>query len=633
MTFRRPEEHGIADPPRTIARRMRSPPMARYLALILILTGVAAVEPAPSPGLARAQAALAAEQDEAERGSRKLVWGEDRAQAMPGDLDVLAMRGYFDRDLLSIAWRDGTVTARLARVERGNFHNRTPAGLVLQRVELDPVAFALTWDAVQRLIAVEDPPPPPDEDPERLRYPTGGGSTHAAYHLLTWRLDGSPAWSALPVLRHRSTVDGVCVLADLRMAAISRLLWELAPAAARRPEDPLSAEPAWVGLCRDLLPGCQGDGQSALSERSRLLSEDLARLLGDLGDDSDAARLTTLESGLWPSVPPAPHSSTSVTYWEDCVRAEAGRARMRIAMRLHWDAAAATVEIHGNAHRRFIDNQQEAWLRSAFHARDPEGYRALLLADLAAVDSVLVLESIGELARRHRREHRPELHRLLGHADPDVVHAAALAVMDIQVSRRGSNLTQQLTDVDAKAQADAQVADALHALERLAGDPAVPIPPGSHSFSGCARTRALNVLQSCPPPWHWDAERCRSRLADPAERDGRMVQALLFRTGIPTVSTVAGPVTPLSEEQKQLAIPLWRRCLADPPTRGTLLAMAELAALGDVESQPRMREIIATLRAGCNAGLSFIDDPTARFPWTDRYDLDNIEQKLGLKTP
>ena len=552
---------------------------------------------------------------------------------MPDRLDILAVRGYLSRDLLAITWRNGAVKVRLAQQERGNFHNPTPVGLVLQWVELDPVTFAITWDAVQRLMAVEDPPQPSNDDHGAFRQRSGSGSTSASYHLLNWRAGEAENWSALPALRHRRQIDGIGVLADLQMAAISRLLWELAPTAGRFPEDASSASPAWLELSRGMLPGCQGDGQSALPERSRLLSEDLTRLLGDLGDESDLARFASLETGLRQSIPPAAHQSTSPTYWEDCVRAEINRARMRISARLHWDSKAALSAIHANTHNSFIDNQQEAWLRSTFQARDPDGYRDALLADLRASDPLVVLESIDALFRHHPGQYREDLHRLLRHQEPDVIYAAAMAVMGKKADGYGWGRSPRLADVTDLAQSDTLVADALRALERLAGDPTVPIPPSRHWFNGSARTRALDVLMSCPPPWNWDAERCRQRLADQAECDGRMVVALLQRIGFPLISTAIKPSAPPSEEHKRVAIPLLRRCLESPPTRGTILAMQELTALGDADSRSRMREILVTLRAGCNAGLSHIDDPNARFPWTDTYDLDNIEREIGLKTP
>jgi hypothetical protein len=47
------------------------------------------------------------------------------------------------------------------------------------------------------------------------------------------------------------------------------------------------------------------------------------------------------------------------------------------------------------------------------------------------------------------------------------------------------------------------------------------------------------------------------------------------------------------------------------------MAMQELAALGDTASLPRIRELLAVLKAGCNRGVSHNDDPAARLPWTD----------------
>ena len=39
-------------------------------------------------------------------------------------------------------------------------------------------------------------------------------------------------------------------------------------------------------------------------------------------------------------------------------------------------------------------------------------------------------------------------------------------------------------------------------------------------------------------------------------------------------------------------------------------------------------DLLATLRAGGNRGSSWEDDAEARFPWTDRWDLDRLEKKL-----
>jgi hypothetical protein len=596
--------------------------------LLLSCVCLVAGESAPSQARIQAQTAIEAERDVRHREIRRLVWAEDRQDPPPAQLDLLLVRGYMDRELLHATWRDGSLSVRLARQERANFHNPNAAGLRLERVSVAPAVFATAWASVMQLQALGDAPTVEEPEPADTGY--FGSSTSAAYHLITWRDAPAGVWSDLPVLRHRRSRGGAGVIAELRVAAIDRVLWDLVPQAARQPADETADRPAWLELGRAVLPGCHGDAQGVLSERARLLAQDFARLFGDLGDDTDAGLLAALTGSLRPSIEPAPHQSTSPTYWEDSVRAEVAKAQSRITTRMHLDPEAVRAEIHANDHGTYPGNQHERWLRQALHERAPEFYLAMLLADLQAADPILVGESVAELDRLHRGRQPEALRPLLAHADPEVVLAAALAILGVPNASYGWHVDPGLARAVGAAADDPRSLEALRAIQHLAGDPTVPLPPGRNWFNSNARTQAIGVLMACPPPWQWDEERSRRQLADPAEREGRVVLRLLQKLGIEMRSGAVPPRETLTDERRAFAVAVWRRCLGDPPTRGTLLAMQELAKLGDEESRPRMREVLATLRAGCNAGLSHIPDPTARYPWTDRYDLERIEGELGL---
>jgi hypothetical protein len=599
--------------------------MPTSVPILMLLMAACTLSGAEPAGWSRANDALEALRDDQHRARIRVVWGDAPPVAAPTDLDIVVLRGYLNRDLLRLRWREGRITADVARVDRTWFYHSKPGSISLHRIPMAPDTANLLWSGISHLLAARAETIAPAAEPEAA-HSFHSSSSHAPHHLFTW--SNGVNWTSLPVVRGMRLRDGIRDFDDLRVEALSRLAWGFAPEHIWTADDKQESAPRWRALWRDLLPRAQGDGSTAISERDRLLAEDACMMLGDLGEEVDAALLTAFATGLRPALPRGDGEVVPATCHEDEVRAGIARATERIALRHHWDAAAAIRSIHRPGLGTFADEDQKTWLRARFHRLDPAGYRALLLADLQSAEAGLVVRSVTDLARHHPGEQRAELRPLLDHQDPAVVFAGAMALLGKRLANHRAPQRRELADLARIAEQDPLVVDALTALTRLAGDPGVPIPPALQWSGGNARTSAIAVLSVCPPPWTWDRERMRHQLDDPREDDGRLVADLLNRLGFPFSTSGGERWAALDAADRAHLIATWRRCLGDDLTRGTLHAIEELSALGDRASLPRMRELLARLRAGCNSRLAWQDDPAARFPWTDRYQLNELERRM-----
>ncbi len=620
---------------------------------------VRGAEPASAPTAAEtAAAALDAFRDAKHRAEMRVVWPDGLDEPAPADCDVLLIAGYIGLQCVRLHRHDGgPILGDRVWLGRTWFHDADGEQFAPRRTEIDPADFARAWAAANRLVAARcevanpppPPPPPPDPDPDpdaeefeefvvkrapELSFSTGSHTPDEWFRLRA----GAPG--ALVAEGHaRGTwfVDGIAEFDSLRLRAIRKVFMDLVPEQGRewRPFD--AAE--WNdGLERDLAPrvaafraahvaGWTDDIDAA----SRVFCEAALRTLGETGGESAGTIAATFAALAPPEGAPGIHQADSVV-------ADARRAAARIRFRLHWDAEAATAAIHGNAGRYHADNDQEAWLRDLFHAREPDRYVALLRTDLRAVNPSLVIASIHELTRRHPGEFIDDLQPLLGAADPNVACVAAFATLGLE--RRFAFDTPQRAPAVARA-AEAATTDpraraAWETVARLAADTTVPIPVGIPSYGLNARTAPLYLLMSdaCPPPWHWDDQRIRRQIANPAERDARMLDVLLSRTGRSRVSSpvdfrVEHPNFAPPADERGEVIAVWRRCLAEPYSWGTLEAIAELAALGDRESLPRIRAIVDEIAASCATGvLPGEGAEGTRYPWVSGFKIKDLRKAL-----
>ncbi len=277
-------------------------------------------------------------------------------------------------------------------------------------------------------------------------------------------------------------------------------------------------------------------------------------------------------------------------------------------------------------HRFNVDLNQAKWLRKRYQEKDPLGYHESLIDDLKNRRSELVETSIRELAIHYSGEHREDFHRLLKHADPDVVFASAMAI----AGRVDKRLSQEDTNsFCVQAARDPYILDALTALERLASDTSISTRPEASDFFDHARNSAIGFLTRCPAPWGWDADRCQSQLENPNEVDGRVVDSLLIELRLPRLRQPFETPVELSKRDRNRLISAWRRCLAGPYNHGTILAIEELIAFKDLESLSTLRQVVAELQSGCapNEGNSKIND--VMFPWLNQFDVDEMKARVS----
>ena len=253
----------------------------------------------------------------------------------------------------------------------------------------------------------------------------------------------------------------------------------------------------------------------------------------------------------------------------------------------------------------------------------------MLVEDLHVAESALVVTSVGELLRRHPGEHRDELQRLLQRDDPAIVLASALALMGKAVADYGWFVRQDFTELCARSKDDSLIRDALAALAQLASDPTVRVNPGMYWFDPNPRTGAMQVLSACPLPWGWDEQRHRHQLENRNETDGRVVAHLVRRVKLPLLSSYNPQPPELTPADRATLVAIWRRCLVAPLTRGTVLAMEELIELHDVDSLPRLNQVLDHLRSGASGRpVPNGDDDKARLPWFSKYEVDELEKRL-----
>ncbi len=593
----------------------------------VLLAGIlrlSAEEPAP---LTAAKAAVEAARDDVHRQKVRLVWDEV-VQPMPADLEVLVLRGYFNHDLLLLQWHDGQVTANIATVDRQWFGHAQANARSFATATLSAKDAAELWQTIQAIISLQATEvEEPNHHSESLRTET---SSHESYHLLTWRPAQNGPWSALPVLCGRTFHNGIQTLDEVKMSAISSLVWARFPKARWTADPEQKTAEQWHTWWRTLLPDFYGDGVVAVTKRAELLVDDACEMLGDVGDASDTDLLNHIAADLRPSQRKNSDERVTETYWEDSMRDAIGRCNERIALREHWNSDAAARAIHASAEGTYSGEDQVRWLRAQFHQQDADGYHALLLKDVQSTDADLVVASITELRHFHPDQHRDELRQLLTHPEPEVVLTSALALIGKDVAGRKGYDQADFTAICQRAKDDPLLRDALAALDQLASDPRTPISANRDWFRANARTSAMKVLAACPLPWGWDKDRHRRQLDLPDETDGRVIAHLLGVLSLPMLTGYHPQKPALSAADRLVLLSVWRRCLTAPLTRGTLLAMEELMALNDRESLPQLNLLLERLRAGASPNPVPTATDQARQAWFSAYELPPVEKSLSV---
>jgi hypothetical protein len=628
------------------------------LSVMMWCASALATEPVPIPTAAdTAAATLEAFRDAKHREAMRIVWPEGPDAPLPPDFEVLLIKGYIGLNCVRLHRHDGgPILGDRIWLGQTWFYNPEGENFAPQRTEIDPIDFARAWAAANRLVEsrcepLNPPPPPPprplpdpdveefeeiDSPPEPCRHRSIG--SHAPHEWFRIRTGTAHDLVAEGHVRGTWFVDDIQEFDGLRLRAIDKVFSDLLPRPGPQWRRFDAAE--WNdGLEQDLVPhvtafreahaaGWKDDIDAA----ARVFCEAALRTLGQTGGESaDALAKAFLDH--------APPEDARRVYYALSVVDDARRAAERIRFRLHWDAAAATAAIHGNNGKYHADNDQEAWLRSLFHARDPEAYVALLRTDLRSDRPGLVIDSIHEITRRHPGAFLDDLQPLLDAADPAVACVAAFAILGLE-RRLGYDIPQRAPAVARAAEAaktDPGVRAAWETISRLAADPATPIPAGTSSYGGNVRTDSLWLLRSkaCPPPWHWDDQRIDEQIANPAERDARMLRDLLLLAGQRKVSSsvhfrAEHPNFAPPESERSEVIAVWRRCLTEPYSYGTLEAIGELAALGDRESLPRMRSIVDKIAASCATGvLPGEGAEGARYPWATRFNIENLREAMA----
>ncbi len=449
-----------------------------------------------------AQEAFEAERDDEHRKRMRLIWNPINEE-IPNSLDVLVLRGYLNHDLLLLQWRNGMASVQVATVDRQWFYHAKANARSYANVPMTATEFLHLWQSLQHLNSVEtiEINSPNPEDLSDFSSRQAGTSSHAAYHLLTWQVNQDNHWTSLPVLRGGGYfLNNIRVLAELRMEAISKLIWNRFPKTVWIADTPENSTGRWHAFWKNILPSTHGDRTAEITKRSQLLIDNACEMLGDFGDDNDVTMLQDILATLRPPAPSEANQNISKTYYEDVLRTAINHANRRIKLRQHWDSTAATTDLHNSSLQTIKETDQDRWLRKQFRLQDPDGYRTLLLTDLASVHPHLVMTSINELLHHYPARQQKELHALLAHSEPDVVVTSALALLGKPIANYGWYVRPEFITLCAQAEHDPHIKDALTALNKIAGDTATPIRADIHYFNRYPRKSALEFLGPVPFP-------------------------------------------------------------------------------------------------------------------------------------
>jgi len=566
--------------------------------------------------LSAAKESFERKRDDEHRRRMRLVWSDEEEEPLPTSFEAVFMNvGYGGDEFLLLQCSKEAAKVSIAKSEKyldsvTYFTANTTTDELLK-----------LWRTIGYLqgLKVEEAIPHAVETQSSITM-----YSHGSNHLVVWREDAEAGWKSRPILSSKGTINGIRNLDELKTSAITSLLWGRFASEVWLPDSDRMAQDNWRSYWRDILP--EICNPSEVEHDSTILIESACDMLSAIGEPSDADLLLALASRMQSKKESFGFLSDATSAWPiESLKKAILFTTSRISLRRNWDSQVALLAIRNSERRLNIDRNQDKWLRERYCEGDSQGYHKSLLEDLKNPRADLVETSIKELADRYPGEHREEFHRLLEHADPDVVFTSALALagrFDKGQSQKDKN------SLGAQAERDPLIRDALRALKRLSSDSSISIRPEVSGFIDHARNRAIDFLRDRPAPWGWDVERCRRQLEDPKEVDGRVIEYLLFELHLPKISGPSGTPVVLSVADRDRLISTWRRCLNAPYNKGTVLAMEELIALRDLDSLPLMRRMHSEFQSGCAPSEIDGQIPEVAFPWLTRYDVGDLEAKI-----
>ena len=523
---------------------------------------------------------------------------QKQTEAIPASAEIYLIQGYICYDCIRIVWSDGKATAQSVKMSRSWFYS-PKEGYTCGQFEIPSADFRKAWEAAMMVRSAEMS----DHSPKPRDW-SGSGSFSSSSHEWTYFVRVSTGNDKLLLdwrVRGTRTSNGIQAFGDIQTRAISKLFVDLIPKeAAGTAFDLKSWGPFLTGILAGDEPAAKANPKR-LDAKNELLMETSLRLLGQSGYAPALDVIAALEADA--SQPaPGPLKEQGLD-WQSRILREAGYARRKIEFqeRLEPEPAAETIHHFGrsiNSDRDFV-----LWLRDEFFKQNPGAYFALLAADIQSPESGedILRESIIDLKSRYPDKAAPLLQVVLSNPSSEVVADAALAVLE--------------QDRNNEA--------ALKALSRLAGDPGASIPSSAHWFDHFGRERALDYLASARSPvlekYRWDVARVESQLERPWE-DGRMINRL--------ISSWSGLQNQPWADDKQTAA--YRRTIAGTINRGTVDAFEALMKLHDTASAGRMAGILQELGVNCNKGLAWESDPSAKYPWIDKYEIERITADLKM---
>jgi hypothetical protein len=557
------------------------------------------------------------ERDEEHRRRMRLVWSDEDDIPTPTAFEAVFMDvGYGGDSFLLLQCSKEAAKVSIAKTEN---HLDTVTFFTAKTTTDELFKLWRTMSFLQKLKVEEAIPHAGNAKSSLILF------AHGSNHLVLWRDDTETGWNSRPILSSAGTSNGIRDLDELKTSAITSLVWGRFASEAWLPDSDRMAQVNWRSYWRDMLPDIYNP--SKVDRESEHLIESACDMLCEIGEPSDADLLLALSSRIQIKKAAPESFSDAISAWRiEYIKKAIALSASRISLRRNWDNQVALVAIRNIGQSLGIELNQEKWLRETYYKKDPQGYNVSLLEDMKNPRARLVETSVKELATRYSGEHREEFHRLLEHTDPDVIFASAMALTGNFDKDRNQ---EAMSSLDARAEHDPLIRDALRALDRLASDSSISIRPEATGILDHARTRAINFLKDCPAPWGWDAERLSHQFEDPHEVDGRVIDNLLFEVRLPRLRiTLETPVV-LSKADRDRLISTWRRCLAAPYNSGTVLAIDELIALQDLESLSQLQKVVAELKSGCAQYRIEASNSELAFPWLTRADVDFLETKVS----
>jgi len=516
----------------------------------------------------------------------------ENAVPIPTSAEIYLIQGYICYNCIRITWSDGKATAQRVKMTRTWFYS-AKEGYTCEQFDIPAADFKKAWEAAllvrSAVMSVNTPKP---------RSPFRGGyssSSHEWTYFVRISTDNDKRlleWS----VRGIKTNSDIQSFDDIQTRAISKIFSDLIPKdAPSTPFDLKSWGPFLTGILAQVELVTKANPER-LDPKDELLIETTLRLLGQSG----YAPALDVINGLQVDAKQPALKSDGLD-WQSRVARETIYAKQKIEFQENFDPEQATIIIHNFGRSILPDRDFVLWLREEFFKQKPAEYFALLSSDIQNRQSSedILKETISDLKTRYPEKAASLLKVVLNNSSSEVVSDAALALLE----------------------QDKNNEDALKALNRLVSDPAASIPSGARSFDYFGRERALDYLASerapVPQQYRWDIARIETQLKQPWD-DGRMINRL--------ISKWSGLLNRSMPDDQQIAA--YRRTLAGEINRGTVEACEALIKLNDKDSGSRIAEVLREMEANCNKELAWKPDPTAKYPWIDKYEIERVRADL-----